>query len=302
METDTSKQACVGVVKPHFTYPKNAAQHAADLEFLQNSPDLQPWMANRPIDCIRVDGASDEGPSHVEVQFHWAERHVKHAKVATLVTSRHSGESYLNRVELMNSGLSQAHANLFIPSTLSGSNYGRGGLDKVKLKQNLEIATEVYIDRVQGSSCCGSPVQLFKGAESDMSRRQKLLTFLKGNKKDKQLLKTSDPDLHRYFQEIWDVRNRHMSKTVPCNYIFHLTLCGEPGCIHPRCKNGETSCEMKWYEGGPSVTWLPIPVPDLKRPGSFMKPEDLLCTDNSEHRMMSPPSVKLKAAAKTNSE
>ena len=25
METDTSKQACVGVVKPHFTYPKNAA-------------------------------------------------------------------------------------------------------------------------------------------------------------------------------------------------------------------------------------------------------------------------------------
>lgn len=168
-------------------------------------------MANRPIDCIRVDGASDEGPSHVEVQFHWTDRHVKHAKVATLVTSRHSGGSYLNRVELMNGGLSQAHANLFIPSTLSGSNYGRGGLDKVKLKQNLEIATEVYIDRVQRSSCCGSPVQLFKGAESDMSRRQKLL-------------KTSDPDLHRYFQEIWDVRNRHMSKTVPCNYIFHLTL------------------------------------------------------------------------------
>ena len=93
-----------------------------------------------------------------------------------------------------------------------------------------------------------------------------------------------------------------MSKTVPCNYIFHLTLCGEPECIHPRCKNGETNCEMKWYEGGPSVTWLPIPLPDPKRPGSFMKPEDLLCTDNSEHRMVSPPSVKLKAAAKTNSE
>lgn len=215
METDTSKQACVGVVKPHFTYPKNAAQHAADLELLQNSPDLQPWVENRPIDCIRVDGASDEGPNHVEVQFYWTERHVKQAKVATLVTSRHSGGSYLNRVELMNGGLSQAHANLFIPSTLSGSNYGPGGLDKPKLKQNLEIATEVYIDRVQGSSCCGSPVQLFKGAESDMSRRQKLLTFLKGNKKDKELLRTSDPDLHRYFQEIWDVRNRHMSKTVP---------------------------------------------------------------------------------------
>lgn len=166
----------------------------------------------------------------------------------------------------------------------------------------MEIATEVYIDHVQGSSCCGSPVQLFNGAESDISRRQKLLTFLKGNKKDIQLLKTSDPDLHRYFQEIWDVRNRHMRETVPCHYIFHLTLCEEPECIHPRCKNGETSCEMKWYEGGPSVIWLPIPVPDLKRPGSFMEPEELLCIDNSEHRMMSPPSVKLKAAAKTNSD
>ena len=55
----------MGIVKPHFTYPNNAAQHAADLEFLQSSPDLQPWMANRPIDYIRVNGASDEGPSHV---------------------------------------------------------------------------------------------------------------------------------------------------------------------------------------------------------------------------------------------
>ena len=116
-------------------------------------------------------------------------------------------------------------------------------------------------------------------------------------RKDKQLLKTSDPDLHRYFQEIWDVRTWHMSKTVPRNYIFHLTLCAEPECIHPRCRNSETNCEMKWYEGGPSVTWLPISVSDLRRPGNLMKPEDLLCTDNSEHRMMSPPSVKLKAAA-----
>lgn len=179
----------MGVVKPHFTYPKNAAQHAADLEFLQNSPDLQPWMANRPIDCIRVDGASDEGPSHVEVQFHWAERHVKHAKVATLVTSRHSGGSYLNRVELMNGGLSQAHANLFIPSTLSGSNYGRGGLDKVKLKQNLEIATEVYIDRVQGSSCCGSPVQLFKGQSLICHAAKSYSPFSKATRRTNSYLK-----------------------------------------------------------------------------------------------------------------
>ena len=107
-------------------------------------------MANRPIDCIRVDGASDEGPSHVEVQFHWTDRHVKHAKVATLVTSRHSGGSYLNRVELMNGGLSQAHANLFIPSTLSGSNYGRGGLDKVKLKKIWKLPLRCTLTASKG--------------------------------------------------------------------------------------------------------------------------------------------------------
>lgn len=302
METATSKQACVGVVKPHLIFPKNAAQHAADLELLQNSPDMEPWMCNKPIDCIRVDGASDEGQCHVEVQFYWTERHVKYEKVATLVTSRHSGGSYLNRVELMNGGLSQAHSNLFIPSTLSGSNFGPAGLDQAKLKENLELATEVYIDRVQGASCCGSPVQLFKGAVADMTRRQHLLTFLKGSKKAKQELQADDPELYKCFEDIWNVRNRHMNKSVPPNYIFHLTLCGEPECIHPRCKRGETSSVTKWYQDGPSVTWLPIPVPDPKRIGHFKKPEDLRKSDGTETRMMSPPSALLKAAAKDNSE
>ena len=31
----------------------------------------------KEIECIRVDGASDEGPSHEEVQFWWTERHFK---------------------------------------------------------------------------------------------------------------------------------------------------------------------------------------------------------------------------------
>lgn len=29
----------------------------------------QPFLSNKIIDCIRVDGGVDEGPSHVEVQF-----------------------------------------------------------------------------------------------------------------------------------------------------------------------------------------------------------------------------------------
>lgn len=296
METKTTKQACVGVVKPHHIYPKNPAQHAADLEMLINSHGLEAWVANKPIDSIRVDGATDEGPSHLEVQFNWTEHHIRHEKIATLVTSRHSGGSYLNRVELMNGGLAQAHSNIFIPSTLSGSNYGPGGLDQGKLKENLELATEVYIDRVQGASCCGDPVQLFKGAPGiDVTRRQNLLIFLKGSKKAKDQLKNDQPELYEYFQGVWDVRNRHMNKSVPSKYIFHLTLCGKQDCVHPRCKKGETSTNTKWFEKGPSVNWLPIPHQDPNRPGHYMKPEDLLTT--TAEKKPTPPSTVLKAAA-----
>lgn len=70
------------------------------------------------IECIRVDGAADEGPMHEEVQFVWAARHLSRPTLATLVTARNSGSSYLNRVELQNGCLALAHANVFIPSTL----------------------------------------------------------------------------------------------------------------------------------------------------------------------------------------
>ena len=74
------------------------------------------------IECIRVDGASDEGPSHEEVQFYWTECHLERNLYATIVIVRCSGSNYLNRVELQNDCLALGHANLFIPSTLSGSN------------------------------------------------------------------------------------------------------------------------------------------------------------------------------------
>ena len=104
---------------------KNPAQHAADLTFLEGKDQLAPVFlhlsAPKPIDCIRVDGAMDEGPSHDEVQFWWTERHIAKQKVATIVTTRSSGSSYLNRVELQNGCLAHGHSNTFIPSTLTGS-------------------------------------------------------------------------------------------------------------------------------------------------------------------------------------
>ena len=37
-----------------------------------------------------MDGAADEGPSHVEVQFLWTARHLEKGTIATLVTRRSS--------------------------------------------------------------------------------------------------------------------------------------------------------------------------------------------------------------------
>lgn len=119
----TTKEKCAGVVKAAKIYPKNPAQHFADLEMLNNSLELKSAFSNpltgqpKRIDCIRVDGAGDEGPSHEEVRFWWAARHLAKQKLATLVSGRSSGSSYLNKVELQNGCLALAHANLFIHSS-----------------------------------------------------------------------------------------------------------------------------------------------------------------------------------------
>ena len=91
----------------------------------------------KPIESIRVDGATDEGPSHEEVQFWWTAHHLKRGNLVTLVTSRASGSSYLNRVELQNGCLALAHTNLFIPSTLGGSacDQESGGIDMEQVRK-----------------------------------------------------------------------------------------------------------------------------------------------------------------------
>ena len=73
--TKTTMEICAGVVKGAKIYPKNPAQHAADLEMLECADSIKPVflnsVTNRPklIEYVRVDGATDEGPSHLEVQF-----------------------------------------------------------------------------------------------------------------------------------------------------------------------------------------------------------------------------------------
>ena len=65
MESGTTPQACIGVVKDQFTFPKNPAQHAADMRMLKNNPEFSEHLKDKEFDCIRVDRASDENPAGV---------------------------------------------------------------------------------------------------------------------------------------------------------------------------------------------------------------------------------------------
>ena len=118
--------------------------------------------------CIGVDGASDEGPNHEKVQFFWTLRHINTPTVTTLISARNSGASYLNRVELQNGCQALVHVNLFIPSTLGGSclDSKMGKVDPDKFKRNMQLATEVYINRVNGCPCGEGTIRLFEGADS----------------------------------------------------------------------------------------------------------------------------------------
>ena len=272
--TNTTGEVCVGVVKAPPIHSKNPTQHYSDIQMLSQMEDLLPVFHNqetsspKEIDCIRVDGASDEGPAHEIVQYYWTEWHINHGKVATLITSRCSGSSYLNRVELQNGCLSLGHSNTFIPSTLGGSciDPNTGKVDQTKLKENLNLAITVYMSRVDGCPCGETYIKLVKGSNSDAIQEvnKSLLVYLKGSKKSKDSLSAEMPALYKHFDEVWSIRNRHMVRGLPQSYIFFLKCCYQPGCTHSKCKSPPVT--STWYPGGPTLSQLPLLLPDPQRP------------------------------------
>lgn len=316
--SNTTGEVCAGVVKPHVIYPKNSAQHAADLKMLLQKEELQSAFLNpythtlKQITCVRVDGSADEGPSHLEVQFWWTEYHLDQGNFITLVSTRSSGASYLNRVELQNGCLAKAHANLFIPSTLNGSccsSKTGGSIDEAKLKENLESAMEVYINRCDGCSCGDATINLYKGADSTewQNYRPLLNVFLKGNQQKKRKLKLDHPETFTFFERVWSLRNRHMVPNLPEKYVFFLKCCCQPGCVHPLCQkkvaNPSTDVPTTWYPNGPPVSFLPLPILDLQRIwgqtncpdcngycyGHYLKPADDF--KDNQNVIATPPSV-----------
>ena len=270
METENTSDVCAAVVKGQALFRKNAAQHLSDLTMLQQTIPSFKDSLTKDIECIRVDGASDEGPGHEEVQFYWTERHLTMSKACTMVTTRHSGGSYLNKVELLNGCISVGHSNVFIPSTLHGPCYtAEGSIDEEKVKLNQDTATDVYIDRVSGATFNGKEIHFTKGASDaqaiyNQSRRDHLLVFLKGSKKQTAVLKKEQSTLYNYFEEVWTVRNSHMAKGLPSQYVFVLQPCYKHDCSHQLCRKGKPAKDRLWNENGPPLTNIPFPIPDQK--------------------------------------
>ena len=224
--------------------------------------------------------------------------------MVTLLTSRSSGSSYLNKVELQNGCLSLGHANLFIPSTLNGSVYNpeTGALDMERVKTNLELATDVYIKCVDGCPCGKTVIHLYRGANSShlQEKRNDLTIFLKGSKKKKEQLKKEKPELYEYFNKIWDVQHRHEVPGLPPQYLYLLVCCFDQSCPHPLCQLECEGLSMVWYPL--RVDSLPLPIPDPMQPwgnalrkkctgfcaGHFLKPEEALRSDLAP--MTQPPS------------
>lgn len=145
--TEHIMETCVGVVKGSMVHEKSPSQHMSDLTMLEKKPELSHLFTHKDTEYARVDGASDEGPAHLEVQFLWTERHLDRKRLVTVVSSRCSGDSYLNRVELQNSHLSKGHSNTYIPSTINGANTNSAG-KKNSLKQ---IKQYIFIPLSYGS-------------------------------------------------------------------------------------------------------------------------------------------------------
>ena len=146
--------------------------------------------------------------------------------VATMITTRNSGASYKNRVELQSSCLALALANLLIPTTLNGACLiNDGKVNQTKLKENLSSAIiDVYLSRVDGAPCASNEIHLFHGTESATCRNENNLVkvFLKGSKKAKEELQTDHPEMYRRISEIFDLQQRHLYPGVLIKYVSYL--------------------------------------------------------------------------------
>ena len=147
-----SEKPTTALTSKCFVRPQNSNQLSQTNPSSGHTKKLNAFVSM--VQVMDEEPGHDE-PGHDEVRFWWAARHLSHGKLATLVSSRSSGSSYLNKVELQNGCLALGHNNLFIPSTVAGSAFSpeTGAVDIDRVRKKLELATSVYIDRVNNCPC-----------------------------------------------------------------------------------------------------------------------------------------------------
>ena len=174
----------------------------------------------------------------------------------------------------------------------------------------MKLATEVYMNRVNGCPCGERTIKLYKGANSATHQklRGKVIQLLKGTKQ-KINLQQQHPEAYSYIEGVWATRNAHMTRDVSLQYLFHLAFCFKPYCSHPLCKAGSQELPQR-FTSGPCVSYLTLPVPDPARPwdskdystcngpcsGHFMEPEVSMLSPMEPMRQ--PPSTVIKKYSK----
>ena len=134
------------------------------------------------------------------------------------MSTRNSGASFRNRIELQNGCLALEHANTFIPSTLNGSCVQNGKVSEEILKKSFDSAVDIYISRVDKCPCAGTVINLYKGACSTDLQHERVAvkTFLKGTRKEKaELLKSEDSKLYAKLNSVWELRKMFMMSSLP---------------------------------------------------------------------------------------
>ena len=111
-------------------------------------------------------------------------------------------------------------------------------LNKEKYERNTNLATDVYINRVNEYSCGDTVIYLYRGADSSeqQTTRAYLLQYLKGSKQQVEKLKKEKPNLYAYFEQVWKIRQSHSVPNLPGQYTFFLICYLNTQCNHPICK------------------------------------------------------------------
>ena len=142
----------------------------------------------------------------------WTKRHLEKGSQATLVTTRTSGSSYRNRVELQNDCLALGHANLFIPSTLNSSCVVNGVVnDEMCARISKQQYTFISVELI----CTLELAHLYTYGKVPKTSS----TFLKSTKKEKSELKNENTYLFCQIK-VSDLRRRHMVPGIPKNYAM----------------------------------------------------------------------------------